>query len=204
MKRILLAALFIAGSLVTQAQFRIGVKGGLNFSDQIRKDNGNSLTTKMHTELHAGITGDVKLWKFIYLQPAIMYSRKGSTHKSASFADTKVKMNYIEVPLNVVVKKDILIGKVFAGGGPVIGYGFGGEMVQNGQSKKLFSDEIKNFRHEDISANLVAGIELNNGLFSSVSYQKGFRDIYKTDEVFIRNNTVSVSVGYYFNRKHSR
>ncbi|MBC7889065.1 MAG: PorT family protein [Ferruginibacter sp.] len=202
MKKILLAGLFITGSLLTQAQFRVGIKGGLNFSDQARKDAGHSVTTKMHTELHAGVVGDVKIWKSIYLQPAIMYSRKGATHKSASFADTKIKMNYVELPLNIVYKKELMFGTVFAGGGPVIGYGFGGEMVQNGQSKKLYSDDIKNFGHEDISANLLAGIELNNGLFSSVSYQKGFRDIYKTDNVKIRNNSVSVSVGYYLNRKH--
>jgi len=204
MKRILVASLFILGSLASHAQFRVGVKGGLNFSDQWRQDNGHSVKTKMHTELHAGVIADVKIWKFIYLQPAVMYSRKGATHKSESFADTKVKMNYIEVPLNVVYKKEVMFGKIFAGGGPVIGYGFGGEMVQNGQSKKLYSDDIRNFKHEDISANIVAGVEFNNGLFSSISYQHGFTDIYKTDEEKIRNNSFAISVGYFFGRNNKK
>ena len=201
MKRISFLAAVVMCSLASHAQINVGIKGGLNFSDQLRKDAGKSaLDTKMHAELHAGFIADVKIWQNFYLQPQLLYSRKGSTHKSSTVADTKVKMNYVELPLNMVYKMDMLFGKVFVGAGPVISYGFGGELVQNGQSKKLYSD-IKNFKREDISANVLAGIELNNGLFASVNYQRGFTDIYKTDAVNIKNRSVAVSVGYYLNYK---
>lgn len=203
MKKMLLAISILAGGMATEAQSRIGVKGGLNFSNQYRKDAGyGKYDTKFHSELQAGLIGDISLGGNLYLQPQFLYSRKGGTHDSKlAGQDVKLKMNYFEMPVNLVVKRHMGMVNLFVGGGPVIGYGFGGELIQNGVTKKLFSEDVKNFRREDISANLTAGIELWNGLFGSISYQKGFRDIYKTEDITIRNSSISVSVGYYLNNK---
>lgn len=179
MKKVFLTVTTVMVCLLSQAQFRIGGKVGLNFSDQHVKYAGASQSTKFHTELQAGFVGDLHLAGKLYLQPQLLYARKGATHESATGgADTKIKMNYAEVPLNLVYKTDLNLGKIFFGLGPVVGYGFGGEIVQNGVSKKLYSDEIKNFERYDISANATAGIELPNGLFGSITYQHGFKDIY--------------------------
>jgi Outer membrane protein beta-barrel domain len=196
MKKTLLTLMAVVIYLASPAQFRVGAKVGLNFSDQALKYTGKSQDTKFHTELQAGLIGDMKLLGKLYLQPQLLYSRKGSTHESATGGpDTRIKMNYAEVPINLVYKTDLHLGKIYFGAGPVVGYGFGGELVQNGESKKLYSNDIKNFERYDISANAVAGIELPNGLFGSIAYQHGFQDIYKTDDISIKNRTLALSVG---------
>lgn len=196
MKKILLTALAAIVYLVSPAQVRIGGKVGLNFSGQSSNYAGESETGRYHTELQAGFVGDVKLAGNFYLQPQILYSRKGGTHESAfGAADTRIKMNYAEVPVNLVYKTATHFGKFFFGAGPVMGYSFGGEMVQNGVSKKLYSTDVEVFERYDFSANAVAGIELSNGLFGSISYQHGFRDIYKMDDISLKNRTLALSVG---------
>ena len=201
MKRILLAGIILTGSFVSKAQFNFGVKGGLNFTDQFRKDAGKTAAnTNLHAELHAGLIADLQLNTNLHIQPQLLYSRKGATHKSHTIPDTKVKMNYVELPLNLVYKVETVFGKVFLGAGPVFSYGFGGELVQAGETKKLYSG-IKNFKREDISANVVGGIELNNGMFASLNYQRGFTDIYKTEAVDIKNRSVALSIGYFINYK---
>jgi hypothetical protein len=196
MKKIFLSLMAVIVYLAAPAQFRVGAKVGLNFSDQLIKNGGKSEATKFHTELQAGFVGDLKLSGNFYLQPQLLYSRKGSTHESATGGpDTRIKMNYAEVPVNLVYKTNIHLGKIFFGAGPVVGYGFGGEMIQNGITKKLYSNDIKNFERYDVSANAVAGIELPNGLFGSITYQHGFRDIYKTEDIKLKNRTLALSVG---------
>lgn len=200
MKKFLLAGVVIMFALTSQAQFRIGAKAGVSFSDQ--KRTGGNYSTNMLINIQAGVAGEVKISDNLYLQPQLILSGKGATHVSPSgLTKTEVAMNYAELPVSLVYKKETAIGKIFAGAGPVIGYGFGGKLKQNGDTKKLYSEEIKNFKHGDLSANFIAGFEFPDGLFVSAGYQYGFIDIYKTEEIKIQNRTTSISVGYFFGNK---
>ena len=203
MKKILFAVVLIACSVVTNAQFRIGAKGGLSLTNQYRKDakGYTQYDTKSHTEFQAGFIGEARLSENMYLQPQLLYSRKGSTHSSKTGPATSVKMSYAELPVILMYKKEVPFATVFAGAGPVFGYAFSGELVQNKQTKKMFSDDIKNFKHNELSANVTAGVELSSGLFASLSYQKGFSDIYKADEVTISNNSLALTVGYFLKKR---
>ena len=60
---------------------------------------------------------------------------------------------------------------------------------------------MKNWKRLDISANAVAGIEFNNGFFTSVNYQLGLKDMNKADGINAKNRSVSISVGYMLNLK---
>jgi hypothetical protein len=182
-------------STISEAQLRVGLKAGISQSKQ--QISGNSIFSNDHYKsYHAGLISDIRLAGNFYLQPQILYSRRGSTllNSTASTADTKVRINYIDVPVNLVYKFPVAFGQLFAGAGPSFSYGFGGKQEQNGQKQGLYAG--KNWKREDISLSFTAGIEFNNGLFISANSQKGLMDVYKPDGVSVKNRSVSLSVGY--------
>jgi hypothetical protein len=99
MKKLFLSVMtLVALSLSSQAQFRLGVKAGISESKQ--NISGNSLfSNDSYRSYEMGLIGDISLTENLYLQPQALYSRKGSTLlNSTGIADTKVRMNYINVP----------------------------------------------------------------------------------------------------------
>src|SRR5687768_14550465 len=199
MKRLVFIVLALQIWSLSQAQVKIGGKIGLNFSDQHATVGGTVNSTNLHAELQAGLVADVHVHGNFYVQPQLLYSRKGATHKAfAGGGNTSIKMNYIEVPVNLVYKKEVAFGKVFFGGGPVAGYGFGGEIITNDQAVKLYSSGLNQFSRYDVSANVTFGVELPFGIFGSVVYQHGFKDIHKAADITVKNRTVSLSAGILF------
>lgn len=196
MKKFILVILSVVTlSAITEAQVKVGLKGGISQSKQ--RINGNSIFSNDHyRSYHAGLISDIRLAGNFYLQPQVLYSRRGSTllNSTATAADTKVRSNYIDVPVNLVYKFPVTFGKLFAGAGPSFSYGFGGRQEQNGQKQGLYSG--KGWKREDLSLSFTAGVEFNNGLFISANSQKGLTDIYKPTGVSVKNRSVSVSVGY--------
>jgi hypothetical protein len=198
MKKILLSAFaIITFSLLAEAQVRIGAKAGGNISKQrVNVSHGNSIfSNDKYKSYHAGLISEFTISERFYLQPQLLYSRKGATLLSSTgAADTKVRISYLELPVNLVYKLPVSFGKVFGGAGAAFSYGFGGKLEQNGQRSKVYNSHA--WKHEDVSLSFTAGVEFDNGLFASINSQKGLLDIYKGDGVSVKNRSVSVSLGY--------
>lgn len=198
MKKILLSVFaIIAFGIFSNAQFRVGVKAGGTISKQrINSSYGSSLfSNDNYKSYHAGIVSELRLSERWYLQPQLMYSRKGATIlHSTGMADTKLRINYIDAPVTILYKLPVSFGKIYGGAGPVFSYGFGGRQEQNGQKQRVYADDT--WRHEDLALSFTAGVEFNNGLFASISSQKGLLDIYKPGNASVKNSSVSLSVGY--------
>lgn len=124
-----IAILFVF-SLPAQAQTVIGLQAGVNFSSlhvSGMADAGQN--SKLIPRLQAGITVDIPLSQEFYIQPAAMYVGKG--YKQANELmdmeqEFRASASYVEVPLKLLYKKWIGIGKVVVGAGPYVGYGLGG------------------------------------------------------------------------------
>lgn len=200
MKKIFLSAFSIVTfTVLAQAQVKVGMKAGGSLSTQRRSDANttNLLSTHSFRGYQAGLVADVKLTDHLYLQPQVLYALKGAKYKTFYGVNTKLSMQNIEMPLNVLYKKDMSFGKLFAGGGPVVSYGFAGKVEQNGNTQKLYKTINKNWKRTEISANMVAGLEFDNGFFGSINYQRGFQDLYKTNSANVKNNSVSLTIGYF-------
>jgi hypothetical protein len=204
MKKIILttvAAIMIAA--VSQAQFTLGVKVGGNLDNQkVSVSNGSIYASDNLRGYHAGLIGELDLGSNFYLQPQVLFSRKGAMHFSSTGAhETKVRMSYVELPVNVVYKLDLPFGKVFAGAGGAFSYAVGGKQEQNGVSTKIYRSGVREWKREDLSLTFTAGVEFDNGLFASINSQKGLFDVHKASDVTVKNKTLSVSVGYFINWK---
>jgi hypothetical protein len=199
MKKIFLSVLTITiFSMVSHAQFKIGIKAGGNLNEQrINVSSGTMYAGDRLRGYHAGLISELHLGGNFYVQPQLLFSRKGATYfNSTSTGEVKLRMSYVEVPVNVLYKITLPFGKAFAGAGAAFGYAVGGSEQKKGVTTKLYSGTVKNWKREDISMNMLAGLEFNNGFFASLNYQRGFLDVYKGDEVAVKNKSFAVSVGY--------
>ena len=195
MKKILLSVLaVISFSLLSHAQFKVGIKAGSSLDNQrINVTEGTVYGSDSFKGYYAGLTGDMNIGGNFYLQPQLLYNRKGATHLSSiGEKDIKVRMSYVELPVNVLYKADVSFGKVFAGAGATFSYAVGGKEKQGGVTRKLYSGAVKDWRREDLSLNFTAGLEFNNGIFVSINSQKGLLDIHKADGISVKNRLVSV------------
>jgi hypothetical protein len=207
MRKFLLSVCTVIGfSMLSQAQIKLGIKAGESFSNQrINASTGSMFAGDRFKGYHAGVIADINLGKNFYLQPQLLFSRKGATHfSSVDSLATKVRFSYIELPVNIMYKADVAFGKVFVGTGASFSYAVGGNEQYGGNTKKLYSGPVKNWKRGDISMNVTAGLELNNGLFVSANWQKGLIDIYKPVDASVKNKSVSVSVGYLLILKGSK
>ena len=185
--------------MISNAQFRVGIKAGGNLSKQrVNVSAGNSLYSNddNYKNYHAGVITEFGIAKNLYLQPQLLYTRKGSTLLSSSgAADAKLRIHYIEMPVNLVYKVPVSFGYLFGGAGGAVSYGISGKQTQAGHSASIFNNN-QSWRREDISLSFTAGVELNNGLFVSINSQKGMLDVNKAPGVSVKNSSVSLSLGY--------
>lgn len=207
MKKIILSAVAaLVLTAVSQAQLRIGVKAGANLENQrVSVSQGSIYGSDRIKSYHAGLIGDLDLGGNFYLQPQLLFSRKGAMHLSTTGAhNSKVTMSYVELPVNVLYKFDLPFGKVFAGAGGAFSYAVGGKEQRDGVSTKIFENGVKDWKREDVSLSFTAGLEFNNGLFASINSQRSLLDIHKSSDISVKNKSVSVSVGYFLDWKRTR
>lgn len=190
MKKIFLSVIVLTIAYLSQAQIRTGIVFGGNLSKQkVNVSEGSLFSNDNFKTYQAGVIGELQLTDNLYLQAEALYTRKGSTLKSSMGSDdTKVRIHYINAPVNLVYKMDVGFGKVFAGAGAYGGYGFG---------KKMYKD-TDTWKREDLGLSFTAGFELHSGVFLSINSQKGLLDIYKADNVSIKNRSFSATLGVFF------
>ena len=200
-KRMLLVLLCSSAVLIATAQKNSGVivKAGINRANVSTSSNGRVEDAKGLTSFHVGVVGDFELAKMFAFQPGILFTGKGTKSQTGSEAETnyfKATTNpyYIEIPANLVLKLPLgERSRIFAGAGPYLGIGVAGKNKAKGKYLGIsfenekdieFSDDdpttlnfeegagFETLRRFDYGLNGLAGVEVNNVLFS-VNYGHG-------------------------------
>jgi hypothetical protein len=223
MRKIFLMLFVLALSLPVFAQsVKFGVKAGLNESTADVGKTSSDISNL--SGLNAGAFAEFEFGK-LSLQPGLYFTQKGYNSKTSiivpvpqggtngSFnANGRVRLNYLQLQVNVLYNIAIKPGKIFFGGGPYYGYALSGNLKGNttgiypGQGN--FSDSQNNnivfggdneYKRSDFGVNALAGIKLKNGLLFSVNYEYGLINIYKSQPVTTdKNRVLGFSVGYQF------
>jgi hypothetical protein len=187
MKKIIVAAILVMGSVgaFAQASIGIGVKGGLNFA----KIDGTSSVGdnyKGRTGYHFGAFTLIKIGK-IGIQPEVLFSKQGSKVSRPNTQDVDANFSYINVP--VIVKLYTIAG-INLQVGPQFGF----------LSRAEFDDkDIKSsVKNSDVSLALGAGWDLPFGLKIDARYNLGLTKIDDDPARFsnVKNQVFQVSVGY--------
>src|SRR4051812_7128897 len=122
----LITAMVLSG-LISQAQQKtvhqggasFGLRAGVNFQNINGKDeDGDKLEYDMLTGFNAGINVEIPIAPQFYFQPGLLYTIKGAKSKEVVLGQTytgRVKISYLELPLNFVFKPELGTGHFLLG-----------------------------------------------------------------------------------------
>ena len=186
MKRLLLLfSIGIVCASPSRAQFvQIGPEIGVNFNKFHTDGYYDDDDYELKPGLKIGGIIDVGFNRMVSFQPGLFYSMKGSQESYVeSYApgitnhvENDIKVNYLEVPLNLQFKfGHPHRAQFFIGGGPYIAFAMGGEIEhesvlrnQNGsvvdRDRDDYELEIGNRADQDDYKGSDAGINLNMGI----------------------------------------
>ncbi|ACU58364.1 outer membrane beta-barrel protein [Chitinophaga pinensis] len=225
----LIFLVFLAFLFPVHAQVSLGLRGGYTLSaTQIKNSQGyksNSIGTSSQLKnLHADLIINVPVYKNLHFQPLVRYITKGAylrplPDKSGLLVESanQLKLHYLEVPMNVVFKIPVSIGKIVLGAGPYVAYGLGGsydlDLLYNGTVLSTESHDVKfNYKDRgiapgvelsrfDAGANVALGFEFNNLMVLGASLSRGYTNLDRTSSAKITNSYFSLSLGILLNRE---
>lgn len=102
--------------IVGEREPMFGVEGGINLNNTLDHYQGETTSNQAKVGFHAGVVGDFLLTDHVYLQPGLRYIMKGGqqersytmTAANGTMSETEMKskitLNYVELPLNIVFK----------------------------------------------------------------------------------------------------
>jgi OmpA-OmpF porin, OOP family len=213
------------------AQLRTAIAGGArmssvpgNSSPQWDSLNHNYSS---RTGFHFGLLAETHLFNSnsLYFQTGMYYSNKGrkfsTNFDSTSSGITKVTgsqfVNYMEIPLNVVFKKEL--GKktrLIFGGGPYTSFLFSGRESKsvyygNGTVDATENTSLKvprssgKYKNMDFGVNALAGVEFGK-LFITANFSRGLSQFYtaNTNTGTFKNQVMGATIGFYLNKDKKR
>lgn len=218
--------LTIASFSVSSAQnIKFGITAGPVFTTSTREsavvdaatNRSHKTIVQSYLSYFGGAVISVPLSNYLTFRPQIEYMQKGwqnfVDYETLEDNHTRLKINYIDVPLNLVYNIPTKSGRFFIGAGPYLSYALSAKVHNdnNGIDTDLsFSSvedtTVQNANRFDIGGNLIAGYEFRNGIFLTLNYEYGFKD-FRTDlrsETVVKgdnkNRTVGFGIGYMFNK----
>lgn len=214
MRRILfpvLILLLFSGAAFSQT--RLGFTAGASISNLYEKHGDDKVKSKYKIGLTAGIMLDVPMERNGSFQPALNFIQKGGkneTGEGSTLVTSDIRLNYVEMPLNVVFRIPCSAGKVVLGGGPAIALGLSGKSSVKDDTGEESSD-IKfgsssrdhDINFIDFALNATAGYEFNSGFFVAAAYTHGINnlliDALEADKLY--NRGFSLRIGFLLSGK---
>lgn len=205
------------------AQFRAGLKGGLNLNRPIggaknSQQQGYHIDKyDLHTNFHLGITADIPVTKKFHIRPDLLVSRRVAQYEkideAAGFSYyQRLAANYLEIPVHFVYYHHAEKLNFYVGGGPYVGFALTGKANNYGkrgtdwQPIFVFDNETDEwYKKTQFGAVLAAGIDLPFGLNWELSVHRGFNDVSNSRLIEnyskVINFNYGISVGYLFRNK---
>lgn len=225
MKRMFLVAAATIIASVSFSQIRYGVQVIGNAGNASFKADGlPSVKKPMQIGFGAGVAAELPLQNNMSIRTSLNYLQKksalefeipimpGKTHKVTT------TLNYLELPVNFVYTIPMESTSFYIGAGPSFGYGISGKTKYKGwefqgesqdiiaveESSKPFKkdedgDAMKRF---DISANVNAGVQFNNGLYVNAGYLAGLTNLGYPEQTY-KNRGILLTVGVMLGGKNN-
>lgn len=204
---ILAVAFSIMGNVAAAQETVFGLKGGANFSNLTLENNNDK---NILTGFHVGGWVSLPLSEQFSIQPELLWSTKGTrweTQESAMSADAKVKLDYLEVPVNFVYN---LSRDVDFQVGPYVGLLLNSKaeasLSSGSGSVMVFEDlDRSNFKTADFG--LQGGMRFAlKPLYLGFTYKLGLSEVADSGNARTffgdaSNRSIQVFVGYAFSSK---
>lgn len=211
MRKISITALLIAVVITTAAQkIQIGISAGINSASMVAHASGISVHSDGRIGIMFGLTGDVQVAERFSIQPAVNFVQKGYKYKETDvnyvYTD-EIRVNYLEIPINVIFRPQTPKVQFFMGAGPSFAFALSGKEKENDNGTidewdlSFGSDENNDdMKAVDFGLNFLAGIQLPIGLSFAINYNLGLSNLVPGSNVdgSIKNNYVGFGIGYMF------
>ncbi len=188
MKKIFLISLLSICLVNVKAQlgFRLG-------GTMANISNNSNVTTDNTFGMNFGAVFNIGS-KNLTFKPGILFTQKGYEF---SQYDTRLRINYLDVPLNLAYK---FLDKIQVEAGPYLGYGLSARSHSGSNSRDVeFSDNgLSNF---DGGVNLGVSYYLIPSMQLGLGYNLGLIDIDNSNSGEIRNRYLSLNLTYYLGKK---
>lgn len=198
--------LTFATNINAQSPISVGVKAGLNVSNQSYKSEGLNVSGSAKVGFNAGLTLDINLPSNLAVMSGLELTTKGVKF---DIEDTKTTFNamYLQLPIHLGYKIEIAPQtKIHFNAGPYLAYGIGGKIKNSYDNEKMdtFGDDaLKRF---DFGLGIGAGVTFVDKVQVRLGYDFGLADAGRkgTDEygdaydVKVKNRNFYVSLGYLF------
>ena len=158
---------------------RWGVQGGLNLSGGIAKETGVVIKGDPGLGYALGVLADIPLanprWS---IRPALSFQHEAS---NADIFDngTYIRVNYFNLPIDVVYHPDFAEKRWVFGLGPWFAYGLSGKYTQGGATYKIDfgSSDLNDAHHLDLGLEALAGYQLKADMMLTAKFDFGLRDV---------------------------
>ena len=186
-KKIILVAFFFGSSAVAlaQAQFSIGLKGGLNFTNLDVTSISNTYDNR--TGYHLGAFTLIKFAN-IGIQPELIFSQQGS---KIAYQGTTLASNFSYLNIPIVFKLYTVAG-INLQAGPQFGFLMNNPTVVDHNGVAV-QNAVKS---SDLSLALGVGWDLPFGLTLDGRYNLGLKDVSNDASYNLKNQVFQISVGY--------
>lgn len=184
-----------------------GLKGGANFSNLTLENNDDD---NILTGFHLGGWVSLPLSSQFSVQPELLYSTKGtrwSMQESSMSADAKVKLDYLEIPVNLVYN---LARDVDFQVGPYVGLLLntkGEASLTGGSGSAMVLDELDKSNFKTADFGLQGGMRFAlKPLYLGFTYKLGLSEVADSGNARTffgdaSNRSIQVFVGYAFSSK---
>lgn len=210
MKKLFLTAVAAVAVSLASAQTKttFGVKAGVNFASLQASSSGSSTTATSGnvTMFSAGAFFDAPLGSNgLSLQPGLYYTGKGG-NSNDGVSTGKIKLNYLQLPINLVYSIPVRQGKFFFGGGPYAAYALSAKAEDrvNGRNVsvdlELGSDADSDIKRTEFGLTLMVGFQFTNKLILGVNSDLGLSNILpgETNGLSMKNRVYGITAGFSF------
>lgn len=204
---LLVATLFCSPKM--QAQFRGGVRGGMNLSSVYNKFDGEGVDgANPLLGFHLGGVVEYSLCRSVAIQSDAQFIRNGGErHFPGTWPQTQAVPPYavtttvdqLQLLLLAKYKTKPATVRYFATMGPYFGYGLSAKITSSlsgFREVNLYTD-ANSINRFDFGLGAGLGVEFNK-LFVSISYQLGLLNLDRTDRYYAKINSSLLSFGYFF------
>ncbi len=197
--------------------FHLGLLGGPN--ESTFSTSGEAGYPSWISGFHAGLFVEIPRGN-LSIQPGLVYANIGG-NLSLPVSDydyLNYRVQYLQIPVNILYNAPVGFGKFLLGGGPYIGFGLSGKTTQMSEMQGvLFSPPqytnittnytFNNYDNPDFGINALAGLHFKNGLLITLDYQYGLKYKFSYpvqngqnsyNVLGVKNNVASISLGYEF------
>ena len=206
--------LFVAVLTVSyaQAQFTFGVRAGFNSTRLSEKDGDRKTNSYFRAGFQIGAVSEYAISDVFVIQPSILFATQGGLIENSYYLDWKRSINYLQIPVNVLIKLNLGETKLLLQAGTYFGYALSGKykwesklgLYSKGEYKIKFGNNygenmIKPF---DYGIGLGAGLQVYN-FQVGLGYNFGLANISpapRSSKYSMKNNGMAVTLTYLFGK----